>query len=68
MIYAVKGNKSYQVGENTALQEEYLNRGYDLTDETGTVLKHSPVKTVPYSQYAEILAELEALKKEVEKK
>ena len=66
MIYASKGNKVYQVGENSAAQEDYLNRGYDITDESGNVLKHSPVKTVPYAQYAAVLAELEALKSEKE--
>lgn len=62
MIYAVKGNKVYQVGENPAMQEDFLNRGYDLTDDSGKILKHSPVKTVPYSQYAQVLAELEVLR------
>jgi len=62
MIYAKKENKIYQVGDNPAMQKEYLNRGYDLTDENGTVIQHSPVKTVPYSQYEAVLRELESLR------
>lgn len=62
MIYAVKGNKSYQVGDDPAQQEQFLARGYDLADEHGKVVQHSPVKTVPYAQYAAVLEENAALK------
>jgi len=62
MIYAVKNNKCYQVGEDAAQQEDFLSRGYDLTDETGKIIRHSPVKTVPYAKYAALLEENEQLK------
>lgn len=68
MLYAVKGNKSYQVGDNAALRAEYLNRGYDIVDDHGKTVQHSPAKTVPYARYAALLAENEELKRQLEAK
>lgn len=68
MIYAVKENKSYQVGEDKNLQNAYLHRGYDLTDETGTIIQYSPEKTIPYSQYMALLKENDSLRKQLESK
>lgn len=65
MLYAVKGNKSYQIGDNASLRSEYLNRGYDIVDEKGRTVQHSPAKTVPYAKYAALLAENEALKRQL---
>lgn len=68
MIYAVKDNKSYQVGEDERAQQDFLAKGYDLVDEKGKTVQHSPVKSVPYAQYAQLLAENEALKQQLKKK
>lgn len=65
MIYAVKGNKSYQVGDDLAQQNAFLARGYDLVDEHGKVMQYSPVKTVPYAQYAAVLKENTVLKEQL---
>ena len=62
MLFAVKDNKCYAVGDDKAQQDAFLKRGYDIADEAGKIVQHSPVKTVPYAQYAALLAEVEALR------
>lgn len=62
MLYAVKDNRTYQVGDSEALQKAYLAQGFDIVDETGKIITHSPTKTVPFAQYAAVLAENEQLK------
>lgn len=65
MLYAVKDNRTYQVGDSEALQKAYLAQGFDIVDETGKIITHSPTKTVPYAQYAAVLEENAALKKQL---
>lgn len=62
MLYAVKDNKSYQVGEDKKQQADFLARGYDIVNDRGRTVQHSPVKTVLYTQYAAVLDENMALK------
>ncbi len=62
MLFAVKDNKCYAVGDDKAQQSAFLERGYDIADEAGKIVQHSPAKTVPYAQYAALLAEVEALR------
>ena len=65
MLYAVKDNRTYQVGENESVRRSYLAQGFDIVDENGKIIEHSPVKTVPYAQYAALLEENAKLKKQV---
>ena len=45
---AVKGNKVYTVDETS--KKSYLSQGYDIIDDSGDIIEHSPVSTVPYSE------------------
>ncbi len=63
---AVKDNKVYTIDKNSA--KAYLAQGYDITDDNFNVIEHSPLATVPYSEYAKIKAELEELKAKQQKK
>lgn len=65
MLYAVKENRTYQVGENETLRKAYLAQGFDIVDENGKVVENSPSKTVPYSQYAALLEENTKLKEQI---
>lgn len=57
---AIKGNKIYAVDETT--KRAYLSQGYDIIDDSGDIIEHSPVATVPYSEYAKVIAENEVLR------
>lgn len=65
-MIAVKGNRTYQISaaEQAARQAE----GFDIYDDEGKLIAYSKLKTVPYEQYAAVVAELEALKKKSGKK
>ena len=63
---AVKDNKVYTIDKNSA--KAYLAQGYDITDDNFNVIEHSPLATMPYSEYAKIKAELEELKAKQQKK
>lgn len=56
---AIKGNKVYTIDETS--KRAYLSQGYDIIDESGDIIEHSPSATVPYSEYAKIIAENEVL-------
>ncbi|MGM9649225.1 MAG: hypothetical protein ACI3XY_04570 [Butyricicoccaceae bacterium] len=57
---AVKGNRVYTIEE--AQKQFYCSRGFDITDDRGSILQHGRGKTVPYEQYADVVAERDALK------
>ena len=63
---AVKDNKVYTIDKTSA--KAYLAQGYDITDDNFNVIEHSPLATMPYSEYAKIKAELEELKAKQQKK
>lgn len=63
---AFKANKQYTITE--AEKAGYLAQGYDIIDDAGTVVEHSPLATVPYSRYEAAEAEIEQLKAELRKK
>lgn len=56
---AIKGNKVYTIDETS--KKAYLSQGYDIIDESGNVIEHSPAATVPYSEYAKVIVENEVL-------
>ena len=60
-MYAKRLNKVYPV--NTPQEKkDYLSRGFDIVDNEGNVIVHSPQKTVPFSEYARVLKENQELK------
>lgn len=62
---AVKANKQYTIAETE--KAAYLAQGYDIIDESGAVVEHSPQATVAYSKYEKMLNENAALRAELEK-
>lgn len=54
-MYAQKGNKVYNVNEQTKAQ--YLADGFDIVDDSGKVIENAPGKTVPYAEYKRVSAE-----------
>lgn len=63
MLKAIKGNKVYTVDEVS--KKSYLSQGFDIIDDGGDIIEHSPVATVPYSEYAKIIAENEVLQSQL---
>jgi len=62
---AKKENKVYRIATESEKQR-YLKEGYDIYDEEGKILEHSPLKKIAYGEYAKVKAENDALKAEVE--
>ncbi len=63
---AIKGNKVYTVDETS--KRAYLSQGFDIVDDKGDIIEHSPVATVPYSEYVKLKTENEELKAQVKAK
>lgn len=59
----IKGNKVYTIDETS--KRAYLSQGYDIIDDRGDIIEHSPVATVPYSEYAKVIAENEVLQSQL---
>lgn len=62
---AVKANKQYTIAETE--KAAYLAQGYDIIDDSGVVVEHSPQATVTYSEYEKVLNENVTLRAELEK-
>lgn len=60
---AIKDNKVYTIDETS--KRAYLSQGYDIIDESGDIIEHSPVATVPYSEYAKVIAENKVLQSQL---
>ena len=60
---AVKENKVYTITEQQ--RKAYAAQGFDITDDSGRIIEYAAGKTVPYSQYAALLAENNRLKKQL---
>lgn len=60
---AIKGNKVYTVDETS--KKAYLSQGYDIIDDQGDIIEHSPTATVPYAEYAKVIAENEVLQSQI---
>lgn len=58
---AKKLNKVYDV--DNVSKASYLKQGYDIYNDDGECIEHSPLSVVPYSEYDKVVKELEALKK-----
>ncbi|MDO5547950.1 MAG: hypothetical protein Q4F79_05620 [Eubacteriales bacterium] len=62
---AIKGNRVYTIDETQ--QAGYVSRGFDIVNDDGTVIQNGRGKTVPYDQYAAVVAERDALEAQVKK-
>ena len=62
---AKKENKVYRIATETE-KKRYLKEGYDIYDDDGNILEHSPLKKIAYGEYAKLLEENNRLKKEIE--
>ena len=63
---AKKENKVYQINTE-AEKQRYLNAGFDIYDDKGKLLEHSPLKKIAYGEYAKLQEENKALKAEIAK-
>lgn len=63
---AKKFNKVYDI--DNASKASYLKQGYDIYNDEGECIEHSPLSVVPYSEYDKVVKELEELKKVVAEK
>lgn len=61
LMKAKKLNKVYDI--DNASKASYLKQGYDIYNDNGECIEHSPLSVVPYSEYDKVVKELEALKK-----
>lgn len=57
---AVKANKEYSITE--AEKKGYIDQGFDIINDDGTMLAYGRGKTVPYDEYMKLVKELEELK------
>lgn len=62
---AKKENKVYQISADTE-KERYLKQGFDIYNDEGELIEHSPLKKIEYGKYAVLKKELEAVKAELE--
>lgn len=63
---AKKENKIYQINGEIEKQR-YLKDGYDIYDDEGKLLEHSPLKKIAYSDYDKLVKENASLKAENER-
>lgn len=61
---AKKDNKVYQISETQ--KQRYLNDGFDIYNEEGVIIEHSPLKKIKYSDHLKIIATMEAHIKQLE--
>ena len=54
---AVKGNKEYTIDESQ--KKSYQDSGFDIIDDTGTVIAYGRGKTVPYDVYMKAVKEID---------
>ena len=61
---AKKENKVYRITTESE-KKRYLNEGFDIYDEEGKIIEHSPKKKIAYGEYAKVAEENAALKAEI---
>lgn len=62
---ARKENKVYQI-TSEAEKQRYLKAGYDIYDDEGKIVEHSPLKKVAYAELEKVQVENTALKVELD--
>ena len=60
---AAKENKVYTIHAQEAAA--YAAQGFDITDDSGRILRHAAGKTVPYEQYAALQEENRRLRNQL---
>lgn len=58
---AIKGNREYTITEIEA--QGFINEGFDVHNDDGTIYAYGKGKTVPFGQY---IAEKEAMQKRID--
>lgn len=61
---AAKGNKEYDIADNQ--KNTYQNAGFDIYDDNGERVAFGKGKAVSYEDHMRAVAEIEALKVEIE--
>lgn len=56
-MFARKENKEYRITDS--MKSAYLNDGYDIYNEKGEIIEHSPKKTITINEHLKAVAELE---------
>jgi hypothetical protein len=56
MLEARKENKVYKVDETQ--KKRYLSEGFDIYDEKGEIVEHSPLKVIKYNEHLKIVAKV----------
>lgn len=65
MLEARKENKVYKIDET--MKDRYLKEGFDIYDENGQIIEHTPLKKIKYSDHLKKMEELKLEKnKEIE--
>lgn len=62
---AKRENKVYTITTEQEKQR-YLKEGFDIYDDAGELLEHSPLKKIAYSEYAKLMKENQILKQDKE--
>lgn len=63
-MFARKENKEYKI--NDSMKSAYLNDGYDIYNENGEIIEHSPKKTITINEHLKEVAKLkEGYEKEI---
>lgn len=62
---AVKNNKVYAIDETA--KSVYLAQGFDITDDNGSVIEHSPSRIVSYEEYSKVVLDNKTLTEENKK-
>ena len=60
---ATKGNKVYTIDETQ--NAGYIAQGFDITDDTGTVIAYGRGKTVPYGDYVALLEHCQQMERQI---
>lgn len=67
MLEARKENKVYKIDET--MKDRYLKEGFDVYNENGEIVEHTPLKKIKYSDHLKAIAdkdkEISALKETV---
>jgi len=61
---AQKGNRQYIITSEQA--DSYLKQGFDVFGEDGKIIEYGTGKSVPYSDYMEVVNEVQELRAKVE--
>ena len=56
MLEARKENKVYKIDETQ--KKRYLNEGFDIYDENGEIVEHTPKKMIKYSEHLKQMKEV----------